>query len=296
MFISHLESLGGQALCMSVGVGESWSSAAAPFSGAPRCQFNQPDSVILWHLCEHMHVRAHTPPPPGYGWANDSSPCSPHHPSSLSVSLFLCLSPSVQETSLRRAMRRKEASCWRRSSHRSKVRHSGLQEIYCPEQISLLWLAVGRGVNNLSWLEWKEKSYNAFHYNERRGAWFTVIHFFFWKNKRICRSQRQIDIVQWQRQIENKTLNPEQTAWKLNEIENLCAKDGYFRCSKAKYFSIRNGIVCCMFRCSKGYFGDFWFIVCLYLSVIDSWSHVTLGAPYDIIVTEILDRLKQKQV
>lgn len=161
MFISHLESLGGQALCMSVGVGESWSSAAAPFSGTPRCQFNQPNSVILWHLCEHTHARAHPPPPPGYGWANDSSPCSPP---SLSVSLFLCLSPSVQETSLRRAMRRKEASCWRRSSHRSKVRHSGLQEIYCPEQISLLWLAVGRGVNNLSWLEWKER--------------FTVIYFF----------------------------------------------------------------------------------------------------------------------
>lgn len=105
-----------------------WSSAAAPCPGAPWCQFNQPASVILWHLCQHMHTRAGTQrrrrrqgtaelmthlsaPPP-----SSSSP-------SFSPSLFLCLSPSVQETSLRRATRRREASCWRRSSHRSKVRH-----------------------------------------------------------------------------------------------------------------------------------------------------------------------------
>lgn len=105
------------------------SAAAAPCSGAPPCQLKQPASVILWHLCQHMHTRAGTqrrrrrrqgaaelmthlsaPPPP-------SSPPS--------LSLFLRPSPSVQETSLRRATRRKEASCWRRSSRRSKVRHRG---------------------------------------------------------------------------------------------------------------------------------------------------------------------------
>lgn len=47
------------------------------------------------------------------------------------------------------------------------------------------------------------------------------------------------------------------------------------------------------FGSSFNYWLDY---VCLYSNVIDSWSHVDLGASYDIIATEILDIPKQKQV
>lgn len=135
-------------------------SAAAPCSGAPWCQFNQPGTVILWHLHKHkhMHMRAGTqrcrrqgtaelmthlsaPPPPS---SSSSFP-------SLSVPLsFPVCAGDITQKGYEKKRSKLLAPFIPQIQGKTP---RALQDVSCLQQTAVLRLAVGRRLSELSWLE-----------------------------------------------------------------------------------------------------------------------------------------------